>query len=250
MECVPKMVMCPICKEPMECVSPGQLYQCTNEECGWELVWGPGARDDEIILRLETKLEKQEALVDKLLKIIKAKVITEKIHTFYDDDGFEIRARQTEEKCLDCGEPLFCDIENQIVFCNLCDFMEYPEEYEARQIEKQHEDLAQHFFKDLVFTSVIQAEHEHGFWMSPDYTFGIGFTSDLWAWLEEQASIQNVSTWGKYDPIIYYPPRFIEALAAIGVLENRVAISQGVAGGVLFLVGKNFFVALAPYLYE
>lgn len=65
MECVPKTVSCPICTEPMECTSPGRLYQCTNEECGWELAWGPANRDDEIILKLEIKLErmKRELLV-------------------------------------------------------------------------------------------------------------------------------------------------------------------------------------------
>lgn len=246
MECVPKTVMCPICKESMECTSPGRLYQCTNEECGWELAWGPANRDDEIILRLETKLEKQEKLLDDLLKIIKAKEIPVKIHSFYDDDGFEIHAIQTEEQCLDCGKPLFLDIKNQIVFCNLCDFMESPEEYETRQIDKQHEDLAKHLFKDLVFTSVFQGEHAHGFWMSPDYIYGIGFTSDLWVWMERENNIETTIYWR---PVTYRAETMLEAVGLIHLLEGRYSLEKG-HGGVLFLVGENFFVALAPLISE
>jgi len=233
----------------MECASPGNLYQCTNDACGWELTWGPDT-PDEIILRLEKKLRKQEILANELLEIINTKKIYRKIHTFIDDDGWEIRACQLAEKCIDCGEPLFRDIENQIMFCNVCEFMEYPEEYEDRQFEKQREDFAQRVFNDLAWKSTIQTGHEHGFWMAPDYTLGIGFTSDLWAWIEEQSSIANVLSWGKYDPIVYYPPLVSEALATISILEKWVSISQGIAGSVLFLVGTNFFVAIAPRLIE
>jgi len=70
MECVPKTVECPICGEVMECTSPGRLYQCTDEECGWELAWGPKAEDRCLQLARED------------LKEFKFKILTLNGHVF------------------------------------------------------------------------------------------------------------------------------------------------------------------------
>lgn len=176
------------------------------------------------------------------------------IFTFVDKYGVEVQVKRTEDPCPECDELLYYCIDSEKLFCNElgCEYLAYPEEYkeqfkEQMLEEKQHK-LDMFRFNELFF-SPIQWEEVLPFWMIPTRTLGIGFTCDLWMFLERESSIKTTIDFKRHDSIIYLPSLMVEALGIISQVETYVSVERGL-GGVMFLVGTNFYIAIAPRLYD
>ncbi len=171
------------------------------------------------------------------------------IFTFVDKYGVEVQVKKTEDPCPDCKKLLYYCIDSEKLFCNEfgCEYLEYPEEYKEQMREIQQHELDMVGFNSLFFSS-IQWEEVLPFWMTPKRSVGIGFTCDLWMFLARETSIKTTIDFKRHDSIIYMPSLMVEAFGIIRQLETYVSVERGL-GGVLFLVGTNFYIAIAPRLY-